>query len=129
MPFVPTAEALNQPELDLDQVSRAQGLPPWRVALIGTAAARWVLIEWPAGYVSVPHRHPHAQEVFFIVRGQAAFSFGDDPEPRLVGCGAMLFAPPDIVHTIAVQGDQPLLLLCSLAPNEDRVDETVEQPR
>jgi quercetin dioxygenase-like cupin family protein len=127
MPFVPTAEALNWSQLDLDQLSREQGPPPWRVALIGADSARWVLIEWPPGYATVPHRHPYAQEVFLVLRGQAAFSFGEDPAPRRCGRGTLLFAAPDVLHTIVVEGAEPLLLLCALAPNEDRVDETVEQ--
>jgi quercetin dioxygenase-like cupin family protein len=129
VPYVAPADALNLPQVDLGELAREQGPPPWRVPLIGTDAARWVLIAWPAGYTSVPHRHPYAEEVFYIVRGQATFWFGNDLAARHARSGMLLLAPRDVLHTIVVNGPHPLLLLCSLAPNDDRPDETIEQPR
>jgi mannose-6-phosphate isomerase-like protein (cupin superfamily) len=128
MPYVAPADALNLPQVDVDELVRRHGPPPWRIPVIATDIARWVLIEWPYGFTSVPHHHPYAEEVFYIVRGQADFTFEGENAPRLARPGMLLLAPRGVLHTIAVRGSEPLLLLCSLAPNEDRPDETVEQP-
>lgn len=124
-------EALNRPATDLDAICREMGYPPWRKPLIGTRATRWVLLQWPPGYVSVPHYHPRAVEVFHVLRGHAVFRFsgeGGEEKDWRVGPGALLLAPYGVQHAIAVPGPEPLLLLCSIAPNEEAPDETIEEP-
>ncbi len=128
MPYVSPEEALNLPALDLEAVAWEMGPPPWRKALIGTAATRWVLLHWPAGFRTVPHLHPRAEETFFVLRGRAHFRFGGEDQDRVVGPGTLLIAPRGQLHAIGVPGPEPLLLLASVAPNEDAPDETIEYP-
>jgi quercetin dioxygenase-like cupin family protein len=125
MPFVAPDEARNTPFLDLESVAGEAGPPPWRICLVGTPALRVVLLHWPVGYSTVPHRHPVAEEIFQVVRGRAAFTIGDEPE-REVGPGEFMLAKRGVRHVIRVAGDAPLTLMAAVAPNEDRVDETIE---
>jgi quercetin dioxygenase-like cupin family protein len=128
MPYVSPVDALNPRALDLDELSREQGLPPWRVPLVGSDATRWVLLCWPPGQVSVPHFHPRAEETFYVLRGRALFRFGGEDADRDAGPGTVLLAPRGVMHTIGVPGSEPLLMLASVSPNEDAADETVEDP-
>lgn len=128
MPFVAAVEALNATSVDLDRIARESGEPPWRRCLVGTPGLRVVLLAWPAGYKTIPHVHPAAEEIFSVVRGRALFTIGRDPE-REVGPGSLLLAARGVRHAIRVpDGREPLLLLAAVAPNEDRADETIEQP-
>jgi quercetin dioxygenase-like cupin family protein len=118
VPFVSATEALNQSFVDLEALSQASGEPPWRRCLVGTPGLRAVLICWPPGFSSVRHVHPAAEEVFSVI--------GDDPE-REVGPGSFLFAERGVRHLIRVpDGGEPLLLLATVAPNEDWAQETIE---
>lgn len=125
MPYVADGEALDRPFLDLDALAADLGPPPWRACLVGTPGLRVLLLHWPAGFATVPHRHPAAEEIFRVIRGRAFFTIGDEPE-REVGPDAFMFARRGIRHAIRVPDDGPLLLLASVAPNEDWPDETIE---
>ena len=59
-----------------------------------------------------------------MIRGRAFFTIGDEPE-REVGPGDFMFARRGVRRTIRVPDDGPLLF-ASVAPNEDRPDETIE---
>lgn len=126
MPFVPDAEAPNASSIDLDRVASTMGPPPWRLPLIASAVARWVLLEWPVGHRSGPHHHPRAPEIFHILRGEARFGIGDQVERARPG--TLLLAAPGVPHWIEVVGTEPLLFIASVSPNENRSDETIELP-
>jgi mannose-6-phosphate isomerase-like protein (cupin superfamily) len=125
MPFVAQDEAFNRPVLDVEALADEQGPPPWRACIVGTAALRVVLLHWPAGYQTIPHVHPAAEEVFRVVKGRAVFAIGEAPE-REVGPGEFVLAKRGELHAIRVPDGGPLLLLAAVAPNEDRPDETIE---
>ncbi|MBI3972507.1 MAG: cupin domain-containing protein [Chloroflexi bacterium] len=125
MPYVPPSEALNLAAIDVDAIREQMGRPPWRKALVATPATRWVLWEWPAGYVAAAHHHPRADEVFHVLHGRAVFRFGAGGIDHLAGPGTVLFAPRGVPHAIVVPGPESLLLLVSVTPNEDAPDETV----
>jgi quercetin dioxygenase-like cupin family protein len=126
VPFVSAAEALNLAFVDLEEIIRGSGVPPWRRCLVGTPGLRVVLLNWPPGFSTVPHVHPAAEEIFSIVAGRALFTIGDEPE-REVGPGSFLLAERGVRHLIRVPaGGEPLLLLASVAPNEDWAQETIE---
>jgi len=92
--------------------------------LLGQPAVRWVLIAYPPGHVSVPHHHPHAVEAFLVYRGRGVFTIGDRD---FSACeGTLLWAAAGVEHTIKVSGPDALVFLASVAPNENRADETVE---
>ncbi len=125
MPFVAEGGSIELPFLDLGPLAGEHGPPPWRACLVGTPALRVLLLCWPGGFATVPHVHPAAEEIFLVIGGRALFTIGDEPE-REVGPGAFMFARRGIRHAIRVPDGEPLLLLASVAPNEDRPDETVE---
>ena len=126
MPHVRAGDARDLAFLDLAEVAAAAGPAPWREMLVGTDGLRVVLLRWPPGFATVPHVHPHAEEIFLVLEGRAAFTIGDEPE-REVGPGTFLFAPRGALHAIHVpEGGPDLTLLASVAPNEDRPDETIE---
>jgi quercetin dioxygenase-like cupin family protein len=126
MPFVPEAVAPNARSIDLDRVALTMGPPPWRLPLIASPLARWVLLEWPAGFRSSPHQHPRGPEIFHVLRGEARFGIGEHVESARAG--TLLLAPPGVGHWIEVAGTEPLLFIASVSPNEDSLDETVELP-
>jgi quercetin dioxygenase-like cupin family protein len=126
MPFVPDSEALNVPIADIDAIARDAGPMPWRVALVGTSGLRLTYHGFGPGFSTIPHRHPHAEEFFKVLRGTALFTIGDDPE-RAVGPGELVLALRGVRHLIRVAEDaEPVVLLACVAPNEDRPDETIE---
>lgn len=125
MPHVAEGEALDRSFVDLHALAAELGPAPWRACLVGTAGLRVVLLHWPAGYATVPHLHPGAEEIFEVIRGRAAFTIGDEPE-REVGPGEFILALRGVRHAIRIPNDGPALLLAAVGPNEDRADETVE---
>ena len=126
MPFVHDGEGTDVPFLDMDALALEMGPPPWRACLVGTSGMRVVLLHWPAGFATVPHVHPGAEETFQVIRGRALFTIGDGPE-REVGPGSFLLAKRGVPHAIRVaDGGEPLLLLAAVGPNEDRPDETID---
>jgi quercetin dioxygenase-like cupin family protein len=125
MPFLAPDDALNAAFVDMEELAADLGPPPWRAGIIATESMRVVLLYWPAGYHTVPHVHPGAEEAFQVLRGRAIFTIGDEPE-RKVGPGEFVLAARGVPHAIGVTDDGPLLLLATVAPNEDRPDEQVE---
>lgn len=125
MPFVSQAEALNQPFEDLEELARGAGEMPWRLALVGTPGLRVTYHGFPPSFSTVPHRHPHAEEIFKVLSGRALFTIGDEPD-REVGPGEVVLALRGVRHHIRVGPEGPMIMLAAVAPNEDRPDETIE---
>ena len=125
MPFVPPADALNARVTKVPSGAlEHEGL--YRVPLVASDAMRLILLEMPAGYRTIPHRHPGAGELFYILSGSATFTIGD-AEPIAAAAGDLLFARVDEVHTIEA-GSSGLRFLAGVGPNEDRPDEEVLVP-
>jgi quercetin dioxygenase-like cupin family protein len=127
MPYVPDDEALNIPFADLDALAAGAGPMPWRIALVGTSGMRLTYHGFQPGFATVPHKHPHAEEFFKVLRGVALFTIGDEPE-RAVGPDDLVLALRGVRHRIRVADDavEPAILLAAVAPNENRPDETIE---
>jgi len=125
MPFVSVAEAFNMPIQDLEALALEAGEAPWRLALVGTPGLRVTFHGLPAGFSTVPHRHPHAEEIFKVISGRALFTVGEEPE-REVGPGELVLALRGVRHLIRVGPGGPMVMLAAVAPNEDRPDETIE---
>ncbi len=128
MPYVPPADAPNLPKLDLEAIRKEMGAPPWRKPLVGTHVTRWMLIAWPPGFTSVPHTHPHADEVCYILEGEGIWRLASDGVERRAGPGSLVWSPKNVQHVIGVPGPETLLMLVSVSPNQDVPDETVEDP-
>lgn len=127
MPYVDPADALNLPLLDIATLAAARGPGEWRERLVADAGTRWVLLSWEPGFRTVPHRHPRASEVFMVLEGRLAIRLSDTPEIE-AGPGTILMARPDEVHRLHVVGDERLLIIASVSPNESLPDETIEMP-
>jgi len=125
MPYVAEHEVIAPDGAALDEIAARMGPPPWRVSLVASPALRVVLWSWPPAYVTIPHTHPRAEEVFHVLAGQATFAFAGEPD-RTVGPGAILVARRGVEHAIRVGGDEAFVMLIVVAPNEDAPDETVE---
>jgi quercetin dioxygenase-like cupin family protein len=125
MPHVAEGEAFNRSFLDLCAIAGGQGAAPWRASLVGTPAMRVVLLHWPAGYSTIAHYHPVAEEIFLVISGRACFTIGDGPE-REVSPGELVLAKRGELHSIRVPERAPLLLLAAVSPNEAGPRETIE---
>lgn len=127
MPFVPDADAICRPSADLDVLARTQGPGPWRLALVGDAGVRAVLLGFPPGFRTIPHHHPRGSELFLVRSGRLGFRLADLPEQEL-GPGGFLVARPGELHGLRTIGDEPAVLLAAVGPNEDRADEAIDAP-
>jgi quercetin dioxygenase-like cupin family protein len=125
MPYVAPGEAHDVPFLDLDALAGEAGPPPWRICLVGTRSIRVLLLHWPAGFATVPHLHPAAEETFQVLRGRAIFNIGDEPACE-AGPGQYLLALRGVRHSIRVAGDEPLTMIATVAPNQDLPNETID---
>jgi quercetin dioxygenase-like cupin family protein len=125
MPFVSPADAANArlTNVPIDGPATA-GFE--RLPLVASSSVRLVLIEMPAGFATIPHRHPGATESFFVLSGSGRFVIGDSG-PIPVAAGDLLHAQVDEVHGIEA-GDAGLRFIACVGPNEDRPDEEVAVP-
>jgi len=76
----------------------------------------------PTGKQTMPHYHPFAEEIYFILDGHGRMQIGD--EVRLVGPGDAVAIPPGHIHTIENVSDSTLRFLCCCAPGYEH-DDTV----
>jgi quercetin dioxygenase-like cupin family protein len=127
VPYVAPDDALNPLALDLNALATSLGPGMWRERLVADEATRWVLLSWPRGTSTVPHRHPHASETFLVLEGRLAARIGDEPEV-VVGPGTLLLARRNKIHALRVEGEERLLLIASVSPNLDLADETIDEP-
>ncbi|MDF3288084.1 cupin domain-containing protein [Streptomyces silvisoli] len=61
------------------------------------------------------HRHARHDEGFYIISGTGRFTVGDrvhDATP-----GTLVMVPPEVPHTFANPGDEPLVMLCTFTPD------------
>ena len=106
-----------------ESIRQRNGDGPWRERVTASPQQRCLLLSWPPGYSNPPHYHPDVEEIFVIQEGRAEFDFGDG-RVEAVGPGAVLYAAAGQRHAIRTLGDEPLLMLCFLAPNipDDQVE-------
>ena len=116
MPFVDPATANNLSSDAIASIKLRNGSGTWRERISATNEHRTVLLHWPPGTAQAAHYHPACEEVFVIHEGCAEFTFNDD-EPVQAHPGAVLYAPRRSRHSVRVVGDEPLLMMCFLAPN------------
>lgn len=76
----------------------------------------------PPGGASTEHYHPRAEEIYYILRGQARMRLAG--EDRTAAPGDAILIPPGQRHKIWNTGDCDLVFLCCCAPpytHEDTV--------
>jgi mannose-6-phosphate isomerase-like protein (cupin superfamily) len=123
MPYEPRETALNAASIDVSALVEAQGEAPWSVPVVASPRLRTVALALPPG-LRPAHRHPHADELFQVISGSCGITIGDGPEITAVP-GMVLLAEQGVRHQVSVPGPGPVVLLCTVAPNEDRPDEQV----
>jgi mannose-6-phosphate isomerase-like protein (cupin superfamily) len=66
------------------------------------------------GAGSLEHYHRHTEEVYYLLKGQAQLTVGD--ETRMVGAGDTIVIPPGTRHKIVNVGEGELIMLAVCAP-------------
>lgn len=91
-----------------------------------SSAARQSLAEAtvPPGGATQPHRHPRAEEIYYILSGHGHMQLGE--EERDVGPLDAILIPPGVRHTLANTGGEPLVFLCCCAPPYSHDDTRLE---
>jgi quercetin dioxygenase-like cupin family protein len=123
MPFEPTETALNRVAIGVDRVIAEAGLAPWSVCLVASPRVRVVALALSPG-VRPAHHHPYADEVFQVLAGTCGITIGTNPEVTATP-GTLLVAEKGTRHQVRVLGPDPVVLLCTVTPNDDRPDEQV----
>jgi len=67
------------------------------------------------GEDSGAHSHDLGQEVFLVLQGRAEFTI--DGESKVVGPGQMCVALVDQLHSLRVEGDEPMTMYLSVTPH------------
>ena len=78
----------------------------------------------PPGAATAAHRHPHTEEIYYILRGAGRMTAGT--EQREVGPGDGILIPPGTRHTMRNIGAEPLVFLCCCAPPYSHEDMVLE---
>lgn len=83
----------------------------------------------PAGGVTRAHRHPHSEEIYYILQGQGLMQLGGERQEVRAGDGILI--PPGSVHQIRNTGTEALVFLCCCAPPYSHEDTVLEsrEPR
>ena len=65
--------------------------------------------EVPLGGEVYPHTHP-THEFYFVMTGQGIMTIGDDR--RDVSPGDLVYIPPDAIHSLRPNGNEPIHCFC-----------------
>ncbi|MDD2318164.1 MAG: cupin domain-containing protein [Desulfobacterales bacterium] len=77
----------------------------------------------PAGERTFMHRHRTSEEIYHITQGSGLVTLGEETFP--VEAGDSVCIPPNTVHCIENNGNEPLKILCCCAPAYDHEDTEV----
>jgi quercetin dioxygenase-like cupin family protein len=120
----PGAGADEPTMIDLDAM-RAPHDVHERFLVAETPALRIALHLCPPGFTMAGHRHP-GDEVFLALSGAVAITLDADVDHLVVP--PLHLAPQGSCHALASVGDEPLSLLCLLAPNNRMEDYRACEP-
>ncbi len=71
------------------------------------------------------HRHVAAEEIYYVLEGNALMRLGDETRP--VGPGDAVAIPPGTVHQITNAGSTVLKFLCCCAPAYEHSDTLLDR--
>lgn len=74
----------------------------------------------PPGGATQEHYHPHAEEIYYLLKGQGKMKL--EGELRDVVPGDAIAIPPGKRHKIWNTGSKPLVFLCCCAPCYEHSD-------
>jgi len=95
----------------------ALGAPVWRLVhpkTVGSSQLGVSLCLMEPGDVVRRHSHDY-EEAYYVIRGTGTMTLEGEGEIRLEP-GLAVYVPPGRVHGQVADGDEPLHILCSLAP-------------
>ncbi len=93
--------------------------------LTGSSAAESYavrVVQVPPG-PRTPHRHPHSDEITYVVSGHG--NAWEDDVRTPVGPGDVVIVPRDVPHATVAHGDDDLVLVCFF-PEPDLANNLVE---
>jgi len=79
----------------------------------------------PVGAATTPHRHPAAEEIYYVLEGSGQMRV--DEQSRAVGPGDAIAIPPGSDHQITNVGDCELKFLCCCAPTYEHSDTILDR--
>jgi mannose-6-phosphate isomerase-like protein (cupin superfamily) len=79
----------------------------------------------PPGRATAPHRHPAAEEIYYVLSGRGDLTVSEETRP--VGPADAVLIPPGTRHQVRNNGDEPLVFLCCCAPPYAH-DDTILDP-
>ncbi len=79
----------------------------------------------PPGGATGAHRHPRAEEIYYVLRGQGLMRV--EAAERAVAPGDAILIPPGSLHEIRNAGAEPLVFLCCCAPPYAHEDTILER--
>src|SRR4028118_1283948 len=74
----------------------------------------------PVGGETKEHYHAKAEEIYYILQGQALMRLNNEERPVTVGDAIAI--PPGQTHKIRNTGSTPLIFLCCCAPGYEHKD-------
>ena len=92
------------------------GLHDWisREGLTEAEHLMLVRVNMPPGKAHEFHRHPHMEEIIYVISGKAEQWV--DQESQVLGPGESAHIPMDMVHGTYNSGDEKLVFLAILSP-------------
>jgi quercetin dioxygenase-like cupin family protein len=66
------------------------------------------------GQVQQPHDHADQDKFYYVVTGAGSFWLGEEQTTAVEG--QLVWAPAGLIHGVANNSDQPLILLMGIAP-------------
>lgn len=74
----------------------------------------------PVGAATTPHRHPTAEEIYYVLEGTGQMRVDD--QSRAVGPGDAIAIPPGSDHQMTNTGECIMKFLCCCAPAYEHAD-------
>jgi quercetin dioxygenase-like cupin family protein len=110
----------------IERLQQEWGQTGWhcRPALTGARQLAIVEASFEPGKAHAFHRHPHQEEVIYVLEGQVEQWV--DRERRILGPGDSAFIPADMVHASFCVGDKRARILAIFGPSVGEGSETVE---
>jgi len=133
MPYVAREDANNKLIETIEEIKARSLSLQWRERVLATGRFRLLVLCWPSGFSHPTHYHPRADEIWYIYEGKLKVSFNEGPT-LVAEPGSILFAEKGTTHDMISVGEDPLVMLVFVAPNEpdDEVSlssQKVEFPR
>jgi len=117
MPYLRPEDANNKLIETIEEIKARNPSMPWRERVLATGRFRMLVHCWPSGSGHPTHYHPRADEIWYIYEGKLKVTFNEGPT-LVAESGSILFAKRGTTHDMISVGEDPLVMLVFVAPNE-----------